>query len=292
VGLGRICGLFGMTRQALYKHINKQKKVLIEDHIVIQLVFEIRKDHPKMGTRKIYYLIKNDLQAQGIKMGRDALFDLLAEHNMLIRKRKRTVKTTNSNHWFRKYPNLTQELTLSRPNQLWVSDITYVRTRSSFNYLFLLTDGYSKKILGYQLSHNLDSRNAVKCLEMALKTLCKPLIGLIHHSDRGIQYCSKEYVNLLQDNNIRVSMTEKGDPRENPIAERINGILKDEYLTVDNTDNKQISMDQLIRVIGIYNEQRPHLSCNMLTPEQAHNQSGVLKKRWKTYKKEKLNLYV
>ena len=266
--------------------------MIIESHLVLKLVSGLRKDHPQMGVRKIYHLIKNDMDSQQIKMGRDALFDLLASEQMLIRKRKRKYVTTNSNHWYKKYPNLIRGFTPNRPNQLWVSDITYIRTSQGFLYLFLLTDAYSKKVMGYQLSKTLESSNAVNCLQDALKKISKPISGLIHHSDRGIQYCSKEYVNLLQDYSIQISMTEKGDPLENPVAERINGIIKQEYIYNELRVNKILSIKQLESSIEKYNNQRPHLSCDMLTPEQAHLRSGNLKKRWKNYKKKTVILNV
>jgi putative transposase len=266
--------------------------VILEDHIVLQLVSSKRKDHPRMGVRKIYFMIKEDMFKLNIKMGRDALFDLLASEHMLVQKRKRKHITTNSNHWYRKYPNLIKGLTPDGPNQVWVSDITYIRSKQEFLYLFLVTDAYSKKILGYKLANNLDSFNAVNSLQDAIKNTCQPISGLIHHSDRGIQYCCKEYIDLLNKHTILISMTEKGDPLENPIAERINGILKDEYL--HNTYNKHndIDINQLKTIIEKYNKLRPHLSCDMMTPEEAHIYKGSLKRKWKNYYRKKVNLGV
>lgn len=189
-----------------------------------------RKDHPRIGVRKIYFMIKEDMYRLNIKIGRDALFDLMASEHMLVQRRKRKHITTNSNHWYRKYPNLIRGITPDEPNQLWVSDITYIKTQREFLYLFLITDAYSKKILGYRLAKNLDSVHAVNSLQDAIKNTCQPITGLIHHSDRGIQYCSNEYTDLLNNHGISISMTENSDPLENAIAERVNGILKDEYL--------------------------------------------------------------
>lgn len=260
--------------------------MLIEDHLVIQLVNEIRKDHPRMGVRKIYHLIKSDLDQLNIKMGRDALYDLMASRQMLIRKRRRKPITTNSNHWYRKYPNLIKEIEPAGPNQIWVSDITYIKSGSEFLYLFLITDAYSKKILGYRLARSLDSIHAVNSLQDAIKNTCQPITGLIHHSDRGIQYCSKDYINLLNRHEIKISMTETSDPLENPIAERVNGILKNEYLN----GYKQLTTLQLERTIEKYNLNRPHLSCDMLTPSQAHTTTGEMKRRWKNYYRKPINL--
>ena len=186
--------------------------MLFEDHIVYQMVLSIKKDHPRMGTRKIYHLIKPELQRSNIKMGRDALFDLMAANNLKVTKRKRRYITTNSNHVYRKYPNLIRDMEPDGPNQIWVSDITYIRSGNEFIYLFLITDAYSKKIIGCKLANTLDSMHAVNSLQDALKNNRQPITGLIHHSDRGIQYCSKEYIKVLQENNIHISMTEEGRP--------------------------------------------------------------------------------
>jgi len=288
VGLERICRLFGNTRQAFYKHLKANEKMLIENHIVHQMVLNIKKDHPRMGTRKIYHLIKPNMESAGIKMGRDALFDLMDANNLKVTKRKRRHITTSSNHVYRKYPNLIRDMEPNGPNQIWVSDITYIRSGQKFLYLFLITDAYSKKILGCRLANTLDSTHAVNSLQDAIKNTCQPIAGLIHHSDRGIQYCSKEYIKVLQENNIKISMTEKGDPLENAIAERVNGILKDEYL---NQYHKLTTL-QLQKSIEKYNNRRPHLSCDMLTPEVAHLTSGTLKRRWKNYYKKTVNLEV
>lgn len=268
------------------------QKVLITDHIVVQMVTGIRKDHPRMGGRKIYYLIKSELKKQNIKMGRDALFDLLAIEQMLIRKRRRKIITTNSKHWYKKYPNLIKGFTPNEPNQLWVSDITYIRTNHGFMYLFLITDAYSRKVVGYRLSKDLSGKHAVSSLQDAMKNICKPMFGLIHHSDRGIQYCSNTYVKLLQDYSIRISMTENGDPLENAIAERVNGILKQEYLCNGLYNNGNITTSLIKSTIEKYNDKRPHLSCNMLTPNQAHLTSGILKRKWKNYYKKIVTLNI
>lgn len=292
VGLGRICRLFGITRQAYYKNIKYQKKAIAEDHITLQLISAIRKDHPRMGGRKIYFMIKEDINILNIKLGRDALFDLLASEHLLVQRRKRKHITTNSNHWYRKYPNLIKDLVPDGPDQIWVSDITYIRTKQEFLYLFLITDAYSKKILGYRLAKNLDSIHAVNSLQDAIKNTCKPISGLIHHSDRGIQYCSKEYTDLLNKHAISISMTENGDPLENPIAERINGILKDEYLNDKINNHNNLDIKELSNAIEKYNTLRPHLSCEMLTPQEAHRTQGNLKRMWKNYYRKRVNLEV
>lgn len=277
-----------MTRQAYYKYLKVTEKQAIADHIVQQMVFNIKKDHPRMGTRKIYHLIKPDLERSNIKMGRDALFDLMAANHLKVTKRKRRHITTNSNHVFKRYANLIKDIEPDGPNQIWVSDITYIRAGQKFLYLFLITDSYSKKIMGCKLANTLDSIHAVNSLQDAIKNNCQPITGLIHHSDRGIQYCSKEYIKVLQENKIKISMTENGDPLENAVAERVNGILKDEYLN----KYQNLTTLQLEKSIEKYNRKRPHLSCDMLTPELAHHRSGTLKKRWKNYYKKPITLEV
>jgi putative transposase len=245
-----------------------------------------------MGVRKLYFMIKDEMTGMNIKMGRDALFDLMASEHMLVHRRKRKHITTNSNHWYKKYPNLIKGITPDRCNQVWVSDITYIKTPREFLYLFLITDAYSKKILGYRLAKTLDSVHAVNSLQDAIKNSCQPITGLIHHSDRGIQYCSNEYTDTLKNNGIAISMTENGDPLENAIAERINGILKDEYLNDEVSKQSYLDINNLKRIIDKYNKIRPHLSCNMLTPEAAHESKGSLKRKWKNYYRKPVNLAV
>jgi len=245
-----------------------------------------------MGGRKMYFMIREEMDRLNIKMGRDAFFDLLSSEYLLVQQKRRKHITTNSKHWYKKYPNLIREITPDRPNQIWVSDITYIKTKQEFLYLFLITDAYSKKILGYRLAKNLDSTHAVNSLQDAIKNACQPVLGLIHHSDRGIQYCSKEYIDLLNKHAIAISMTENGDPLENPIAERINGILKDEYLDDKSNNQSDLDIKQLSYAIEKYNRLRPHLSCEMLTPEAAHRGHGNLKRMWKNYYRKRVNLEV
>ena len=209
---------------------------------------------------------------------------------MLIRKRRRKVYTTQSNHWLKKYPNLIKDKKIFRVNQVWVSDITYLKTKSGFAYISLITDAYSHKILGYDLSSNLEAINTKKALEMAIKNTIKKGLAineLIHHSDRGIQYCSHTYIDILKQNSIAISMSDKGEPLQNPIAERVNGILKHEYLFHHKIDNLYQAKQLLEKSISSYNYGRPHLSCNMLTPKQAYESEAKLKRLWKSYYKKK-----
>ncbi|MWN76154.1 IS3 family transposase [Labilibaculum sp. A4] len=198
----------------------------------------------------------------------------------MVKHRKRGPKTTNSNHFYRKFPNLIQDLKLSNAGKLWVSDITYIRTEMVFVYLSLITDAYSKKIVGWCLWPDLTSEGALKALKMAI-SIEGIKQGLIHHSDRGIQYCCNDYANYLKGSEIDISMTEKGDPYENAIAERINGILKHEYDLADTFTDYHTALEAVKTTINKYNNQRPHRSVDMMFPNQAHQMTGSLKKHWK-----------
>jgi transposase InsO family protein len=281
VPLGRLCGLFDKSRQAFYQRQQVIYEQALEEHCILSQVQKIRQRQPRIGGRKL--LVK--LEEIGIQVGRDALFNMLRDNGLLVRRRRNGIRTTNSSHWLRKYPNLIRHFEPIRPNQLWVSDITYLETVEGFLYLFLITDAYSKKILGWAITDNLDADNAVEALQMALRSMKVDCSGLIHHSDRGVQYCSDKYVKLLNKHNILISMTENGDPLENAIAERVNGILKDEWLydlgKIDKSGMRKI----VPQIIPIYNDERPHLSLDMITPNKAHQMEGKLKKRWKNYYK-------
>ncbi len=245
---------------------------------------------PRIGTRKLYHMLTDTLQKHKIKIGRDKLFDLLEEYAMLVRRRKRRkVSTTDSNHPFRKYPNLIREFQALGPNQLWVSDITYIRISDGFGYLSLITDAYSRKIVGYCLYPTLQKEGPVAALKMALSTL--PAFGtdsLIHHSDRGLQYCCEAYVNVLTGKKVRISMTEKGDPYENALAERMNKTLKEEFLLGDGFDSFEFASTTVSNAVNTYNTMRPHDSCDRLTPDAAHQMQGPLPMRWKKKKKKGL----
>lgn len=287
VNLAKLCRLLGVTRQAYYQHFWRKEDLNIEQELVIQEVLKIRQNHRHIGGRKLYEILQPFLLEHQIKMGRDALFDLLSAHQLLVRKKKRKVYTTHSFHWLRKYPNLIKDLHPVASNQLWVSDITYWKYKQGYLYLSLITDAYSHKIVGYHLAQSLEAVETVKALKMALKELNQLPKGLIHHSDRGIQYCSAEYVKLLKNNNILISMTENGDPLENAIAERINGIIKQEYL--DGHDVKSITQARLLlkRAVALYNKERPHMSIGYLAPELVHQSNIKTERMWKNYKTRK-----
>jgi transposase InsO family protein len=243
------------------------------------MVMRIRSKMPRLGTRKLYYLLKEELIVHNIKMGRDVLFNFLRAEQLLIKPKRSYTKTTNSKHWMKKYPNLILDMEINRPEQVWVSDITYIKTTSGNSYLSLVTDAYSKKIMGYALLDNLSVAGPLTALNMALKNR-KYNGELIHHSDRGLQYCSSEYVKQLTDHRINISMTQNGNPYENAIAERVNGILKYEFLWIDGFRDHLQAMEVIKQSIGIYNQDRPHLSCQMMTPDLTHNQQKIKRKLW------------
>jgi transposase InsO family protein len=240
---------------------------------------DIRVQMPLIGTRKLYYLIKDKLLKSEIKMGRDVLFNFLRAEHLLIKPKKSYVKTTNSRHWMKKHPNLIKEIAINGPEQVWVSDITYIKTDKGHEYLSLITDAYSKKIMGYELLENLSTAGPLNALQMAIKNR-KYKHSLIHHSDRGLQYCSSDYTSLLDANHILISMTENGDPYENAVAERVNGILKYEFLLIDGFKDHLQALNVIKNSIEIYNNDRPHLSCEMLTPNNTHLQRKIKLKKW------------
>ena len=275
------CALLGVSRQVYYRAIKtKQKRQAVADR-VIELVRSVRREQPRIGTRKLYYILQQELKS--LSVGRDYLFTILKANKMLIKPKRNYTITTNSYHRFRKHKNLIEYTTIHRPEQVWVADITYVGSRQNPMYLSLITDAYSKKIVGYNLANTLQTTQTIKALKQAINNRVYPTQPLIHHSDRGLQYCSDSYQKLLHKNSIQCSMTEQYDPYQNAIAERINGILKQEFLVQNqNTDLK--TMKQIVtQSIAIYNTKRPHISCELLTPEQMHKQCKIKRK---TYKKK------
>ena len=280
-----LCSLFGKTRHAHYDYLWRlEQDILIQD-VVLHEVAKIRIDLPRLGTRKLHFMLKGTLLKHGISIGRDYLFDLLLSRGMLIRQRRRRCITTNSNHWMRKYDNLIKKIEIIRPEQLWVSDITYLTLNGSFVYLSLITDAYSHQIIGHQVQNDLSAEGCIGALKMALLKRTTPLATLVHHSDRGSQYCSKAYVEILKGDDIAISMTQSGSPYDNSVAERVNGILKVEFGIEQNTGSMTQLKLKIAQTIDVYNNLRPHDSCESLTPAQAHLRSGVLHKKWKNYRK-------
>ncbi len=279
-----LCDLFGKSRQAYYQRDKYNYKEEVKEEILLQLIEKERKLMPKLGGRKLLGILAPRLPSE-LNFGRDKFFDFLRKHGLLVGKRRRRIRTTYSNHWLHKYPNLIRDFIPIKINQLWVSDITYIETAEGFVYLSLVTDAYSREIIGWSVGGTLEAIYSLKALDMASKRLPKQTQGLIHHSDRGVQYCCGDYVKKLNKHNILISMTENGDPRENAIAERVNGILKDEWLNQIKLASLEEAIKQLKRIIMIYNCHRPHASLDMKTPREASQLTGELKKHWKTYYK-------
>jgi putative transposase len=263
--VSEICNFFGLTRDAWYKYQKRQKQRKTVASRVVNLVKEERKDQPRVGGRKLYEALQPIFENAQFKVGRDSLFDILRAYNMLVERKKAYCKTTDSYHHFHKYNNLIKDIKVTKPNQVWVSDITYIRTVKGFCYLALITDLYSRKIVGYDISDSLELAGCLRALKFAIRH-ARPAKGLIHHSDRGVQYCSYEYVKELNKRKIKISMTEENHCYENAVAERVNGILKDEFYL----DQCFFSLDHACKAtknaIEIYNSKRLHLSLGYKTP--------------------------
>lgn len=252
----------------------------MDESVIIALVLSKRSELQHSGGKKLYVLLKESLQARGITMGRDKFMAVLGRHGLLQpRPKRRGPVTTNSRHGYRKYPNLVKELEITRPEQVWVSDMTYIRIQEGFCYLWLITDAYSKRIMGYSLNDNQKADGSVRALRMALGAR-QYNEELTHHSDRGVQYCSGDYVTVLCNAGLRISMTGDDHAAENAIAERINRTLKQEFALGEGHERFTQARQSVSKAIRIYNSVRPHMSCQMLTPEQAHRQSNFKRKKW------------
>jgi transposase InsO family protein len=286
-GLETLCRLVGYTRQAYYQQKRVMELDALESEILLQEVVRLRTQQKRIGVRKLQYTMSEFRCEHSITIGRDAFFDLLRDHGMLVRKRRPgKPRTTDSCWWLKRYPNLAKDFEPSGPNQLWVSDITYLRLMNGFVYLSLITDAYSRKIVGHHVSGKLLATGCVAALRMALAGNPER-DGLIHHSDRGSQYYSAAYMKTLGPE-IRISMTERSDPLENAIAERVNGILKQELLE-KRYESLAEARAAVAQAVSTYNNLRPHMSIDMLTPAVAHTRQGPLKRRWKNYYKNTKN---
>ena len=282
------CHLFGINRQVYYRSVRRRACKQTKAGKVVDMIMEIRKSMPRIGARKLYHLLFDELQQ--LKIGRDKFFDILRANHILIQPKRSYHVTTNSHHRFRKHRNLIVDMVMDRPEQVWVSDITYIGKREKPCYLSLVTDAYSKKIMGYHVADNLNTESSLNALKMAVKSRKDKELGLIHHSDRGLQYCADDYQYMLTKNNIKCSMTNNGDPYENAVAERINGILKQEFM-IDTYHQDLVIMKIIVQeAIGIYNNQRPHYSNYMLTPQLMHNQNKIQMRTYKTKNSSKFDL--
>lgn len=274
-----------MDRQVYYRSLKRSSVRISKAQQVVALVKEKRMIQPKIGGRKLYFMLKEPLKS--LSIGRDRFFDILRANHLLIVPKRSYHVTTNSHHRFRKHQNMILDYQITKPNQVWVADITYIGNRQNPSYLSLITDAYSKKIVGHHVADNLNTENSLIALRKALKNKKVNLESLIHHSDRGLQYCSNEYQKLLEKHHINCSMTQNSDPYENAVAERINGILKQEF-DIDKYDVETKLRRQIVNEsIEIYNEIRPHFSNHYLTPNQMHEQSVLKMKTYKTKNQSK-----
>ena len=266
-----ICLVHGISRQSYYQWKKREIKENYEEEIVLQLVQEKRKRQTKVGGKKLYKMLRITFKEMEFRLGRDRLFNILRDNGLLVKRKRKYIRTTNSNHRFWVYENLIKEVKVDHPNQILVGDITYLQTEEGFLYLALLTDVYSRKIVGYDVGESLSIEGSLRALKMALSGVTKKK-GMIHHSDRGIQYCSNDYTKLLQKNGIKISMAEKGNPYENAIAERVNGILKIEFLLEQRFRLKQEARESVKEAIKIYNEERLHMTIGYLTPAEKYEE--------------------
>ena len=258
------------------------------DQIVIQMIKNYRNEvGQRTGGIKLHHKLKSEMEHLGIKMGRDKFYRLMRAYNLLVPKTKRYFITTNSKHHFYKYKNLVKDKAPTRPEQLWVSDITYIKTEKKHCYLALVTDAYSKKIMGYKFASHMRTSLCTDALAMAIKNRKYPNEKLIHHSDRGIQYCNPAYTEFAEQNNITLSMTQQYDPYENAVAERINRTLKYEYGLKQTIKNSTLANKMIKRAVSIYNYKRTHHSLKLNTPDQVHFNRNVA---YRSYKKNKQNL--
>lgn len=278
------CHLFGIDRQVYYRSLSRKAARQSKAAQVVEMIAEIRRRMPRIGTRKLYYLLTDKLQA--LKIGRDKFFNILRANHLLIEPKHSYHITTDSHHRFKKHKNLILEMTISKPEQVWVSDITYIGKREKPCYLSLVTDAYSKRIMGFYVADNMDTESSIEALKMAVKGRKYGNDPLIHHSDRGVQYCAGSYQKMLLKNGIQCSMTNNGDPYENAVAERINGILKQEFIIDTYHADLDIMRKIVKEAVDIYNNQRPHYSNHMLTPLQMHNQCD---RQMRTYKMKNSN---
>lgn len=249
----------------------------MEANLLLSNVKSIRREQTKLGTKKVYWELREEIRKCGRGFGRDKFFDLLRKHDLLVKRKRKYVVTTDSDHPFYKYKNELEKATITAPHQAWVSDITYLRTRGGFVYLSLVTDLYSRKIVGWNIDKSLAVEGALAAVKMAIKQ-CPDTRQLIHHSDRGIQYCCYAYSGLLKGKGVKISMGEAGNCYDNAVAERVNGILKDEYLLDSEFITKEQAIAATRQAIYLYNNKRPHWSLKLQKPAQVHAQVKKVEK--------------
>ena len=278
-----LCRSLGVSRQAHHKSSARTVRVVMGREALVPLVKEIRKTQRKVGGRKLYKMLSGTIKNLDVPLGRDQFFEFLREEGLLLRRRKRRVRTTMSKHRMPVYPDMLKGARIERPGQAMVSDITYWAVPEGFYYVFLITDVCSHKIIGHYLAQSMDGAHALKALRMAMGGSRHALEGQIHHSDRGSQYCYAKYVNCLRSRGMRVSMTETSDPRDNAIAERVNGILKNELMEHLVPANFTQAQEMLDEAVWVYNEERLHMSIDFEVPAMAHELDHRLPQRWRNY---------
>jgi transposase InsO family protein len=283
-----LCLFFEKSRQAYYQVRRRQDKASVESEVIIDYVKEYREEMSDIGTRKLHHLLQAQFKRSEIKCGRDKLFSILGRAGLLQRRHRAKRCMTQSMPLSRNYPNLIKDMAIVTPEQVWVSDTTGILVRDGLGYLTLTTDAYSRRIMGYNAQRTKQSSGSLATLRMALSKRCYPCRHLIHHSDGGSEYFNHAFMQVLGDAHVQLSCTAPSSPQENAIAERINGILKNEFhLTADNRTFEEV-LKKLPVAVRIYNERRPHTSIDFMTPAEAHYCIGPLHRRWKTYRKHRL----
>ena len=267
-----ICMAHGVSRQAFYQYQKRRTTERLKEEIVIQLVCQIRHRQPNIGVRKLYHLLTPEFEKLDFQLGRDALFRLLRDHGLLIESSKRGHRTTCANHRFHRYPNRITHLSVNRIHRVFVADITYLQTLDGFVYLALITDLFSRKIVGFDVSESLSVEGALRACKMAIKTV-NPIDMLIHHSDRGIQYCCHAYTQFLHARGVLLSMTQNSDVYQNAVAERVNGILKIDFFLNQTFRSIHQAVRCVKQSVSIYNNERPHLSLGYQTPQAVYQKS-------------------
>lgn len=283
-----MCQVFGRSKQAYYKQLQQNANTAVKEDIIVGLVKKKRQIWKRGSGRNLHQCLQKELKAHEIKIGRDKFFDVLRNNHLLIKSKRHRTKTTCSYHHFNKYKNLVAKAPAPlKAGKIWVADITYLwlKPQDKFCYLSIITDLYSRKIVGYCVHESLSVKGCISALQQALRNRRNKKESLIHHSDRGVQYCCHAYVNLLRKHEIKISMTQTGDPLENAVAERIHKTIKEEF-----TNDRQINFSnigqakiEIKKFIDFYNQHRPHRSVQWLTPNEADNRTGRLKRMWKSY---------
>ena len=285
-----MCSVFGYSKQAYYKLLLQIANTSVKEEVIVGLIKKKREIWKRGSGRNLHQCLQPEFKTHAIKIGRDKFFDVLRNNHLLIKSKRCRAKTTCSYHHFNRYKNLIERAVPTRANEVWVADITYLwlKPQDKFCYLSVITDLYSRKIVGHCVHESLSVKGCIDALKQAIRNKKDKTGPLIHHSDRGVQYCCHAYVKLLQKQQIQISMTQTGDPLENAVAERIHKTIKEEF-----TDERQINFcnigrakTEIKKFIEFYNQQRPHRSVQWLTPDKAHQCSGALKRVWKTYRRK------